>query len=701
MASVSDGAASADQATPSRRRKVRRGTRSCWECRRRKIRCVFDEADPPGSACINCRRRATACIGQEFPDDSPASGPQVPHLGHHLVRVEALIQQLVNKVENTNRSAGLPGEGILSSGSPATTDRTSNEPRNLCSAWPSPEDVRIICRLGASYSLYLYQMMVTPHNRQEHETWQSLDIEKLASPPDPATHPTIIARSMFILAICLQSARSELRRHGNPLSTSPEVITAHLTEAAGGLVCNRDEFMETAEGLECVILQGLYQANSGSVRQAWRTFRRAIVIAQLMGMHRRRPDYAAHYIDPSSQADPNFMWFRIVQTERFLSLLLGLPQGSHDVSVSGEAAMGPDGQDLERLERLHCSIASRILDRNEHDSYSERITVTREIDMEVQKAAKAMPTRWWLMPNLAGITQDLVLFWTAWRIAGQMFHYYLLVQLHLPYLLRTADAHDHGYSRITCVTSSREVLTRFNALRGAGSLAGSWYATDFCALFASIVLLLAHIEGRSESGEQNFLAHQRVSDRALVEQAFESMSESSRESKDVLLVTGSDALQWLLEIEADAPGGFDFGEQSSSGQRDSEYMPRSQVLRLRLPGLGTLDITQDGRITRRPSGLAHPSLSTSVQASQSVEPRSSLSLLQQSLPSSSGPPTTQSTHFSSTISAHIDTPSLVTTADADDWTLHGVDVAFFDTLVRGAGSSKQASAVDDSLTSSP
>ncbi|KAK8041080.1 hypothetical protein PG994_014087 [Apiospora phragmitis] len=51
----------------SKRRKIRKGTQSCWECKRRKVRCTFvASAD---STCDGCRSRRTNCVSQEFDDN--------------------------------------------------------------------------------------------------------------------------------------------------------------------------------------------------------------------------------------------------------------------------------------------------------------------------------------------------------------------------------------------------------------------------------------------------------------------------------------------------------------------------------------------------------------------------------------------------------------------------------------------------------
>jgi Fungal Zn(2)-Cys(6) binuclear cluster domain len=78
----------------SKRRKVRKGTQSCWECRRRKVRCIF--AATTDANCENCRRRGTACNSQEYFDEPmPSAGSN--QVKARLGRVEELIEHLVNR----------------------------------------------------------------------------------------------------------------------------------------------------------------------------------------------------------------------------------------------------------------------------------------------------------------------------------------------------------------------------------------------------------------------------------------------------------------------------------------------------------------------------------------------------------------------------------------------------------------------------
>lgn len=81
----------AETANAPKKRKIRKGTLSCWECKRRKIRCTF--AAPTDTICDGCRSRQTRCISQEFHDDAALPNKKVDRLS----RVESLVEQLVNQ----------------------------------------------------------------------------------------------------------------------------------------------------------------------------------------------------------------------------------------------------------------------------------------------------------------------------------------------------------------------------------------------------------------------------------------------------------------------------------------------------------------------------------------------------------------------------------------------------------------------------
>lgn len=78
----------------AKRRKTRKGTRSCWECKRRKVRCTF--ASSADDVCISCSKRNAECVSQEFPDErAPSAKSRL--VGDRFLRVEAMIAQLAER----------------------------------------------------------------------------------------------------------------------------------------------------------------------------------------------------------------------------------------------------------------------------------------------------------------------------------------------------------------------------------------------------------------------------------------------------------------------------------------------------------------------------------------------------------------------------------------------------------------------------
>ncbi|KAJ6019310.1 hypothetical protein N7522_001377 [Penicillium canescens] len=584
-----------DSVPPSKRKKLRRGTRSCWECKRRKMKCVFDS--PDDAVCVGCDRRWTKCVSQEFPEkvSTPLDNRQ---LRDRLLRVESQLDQFLAAGDNGRTMAedcpdrpldhGIPTPASMykhpsnhaspASHRPVHTPAEDEHPhhlnldrpsfpaqvggasganalsRTLFDSLPSRQDTaRIYKACGSHHSIPFHEILTTPYGILDRHGLRSQS--RLLEIPGPNVNPVLIARHMLHLASFLQHLHPDLHEELRGLSEPPQVIRERLADKAINLVAMNDSYMGSIEFLECIMLESLYQANCGYLRRSWRTARRAMTIAQSMGFHRLGDRAQYMILHPETKAYPQFMWFRIVFYDRQLCLMLGMPQGTTDRSMASGTMLAKDSASG-RLERIHCVIASRILERNESDSASYDHAWTQELDRELQRAARSLPSRWWLVPNLSGQTKDSqALFWEMRRLSEQLFHYNLLNQLHLPYMLRDSVERKFDYSRITCVNASREILSRFIMLRRWNQVAFSCRTIDFTALMAAMTLLLAHLDSHRSPTVDNFLAAQYLGDRAMIEQAQENMEELNRLNSDTLSARSAQLLGRLLAIEAKAAEG--------------------------------------------------------------------------------------------------------------------------------------------------
>ncbi|KAJ5357608.1 hypothetical protein N7541_004766 [Penicillium brevicompactum] len=748
----------------SKRRKVRKGTRSCWECRRRKEKCTFGSST---DICIKCHRRGTKCVGQEFPEDISESLDHSFQVGDQVTRVEAIVDRLCRERGNdpetpaqprrtltrnvqTPRPASLftsylspasiapveketAGFEILQGNSnqtcylPKPTSRLTELSHNLYQLLPSREDAARIIESCGSISTLFYQMNVTSYGELDRDGSKSPQV--LFERPESTNHPTLIARYMLYIANLLQHLHPASNPRLYELSESPDQITDRLTKSACSLVIANDDLVTCVEGIECMMIQSWFQVNGGNLRKALITVRRAITIAQLMNFHRPGDHTKCKYVDSKTKVHPQFLWFRCVSLERHICMMLGLPQATLDQSMASKEHFESDIP-MGRLERRHCVIASRILERNSSNQSFHNYSLTREIDRDLQKAAAELPCRWWLAADLAIVRdQPDALFWEMRRLFHQLYHYNLLVQLHLPYMVNSSTDPNFYYSRIACVNAAREVLVRFLAFRNFNHFACSCRTYDFFGLMAGMTLLIAHLEehrrsaatrdlliGQPAMTPDNLLAHQRPGDRALVEQIQESMEQASRIDDDILRTESSDLLSRLMKIEDIAMDNNSSFWKDSPGHAASE--PRkveADPIHLQIPHLGAIQITSNGVISnfsnsrtsskdldrtgpdftgndacgqaRSPNhhdATLHPVVTNSGGLEDCSHSESSIQLANDLYGQVATPPISQCSNFTDGFSMMRGDDHLPTDG-TDDWILQGVDVAFFDNLMRWNG----------------
>lgn len=649
-----------------------------------------------------------------------------------------------------------PGVAAFSAPGLALPTKLQRLSRELYAALPTPDVVSHIIESVGGFSLYFHQMMMRPQPDFDLEPAMQ---EQTVEIPPPDTHPVLLARFLLNLAEYLQYTSydpSLLERLGE----SPRSMIKRLAEAAIA-VNTEEELMGSLESLECIILEGAYELNSGNLRRAWLAFRRAMALGQLMGIHRKIIPNVKR-LDPNNKADPHFVWFRIQLSDRYLCLMLGLPPGSSDNSFASED-VGANTPPMNKLERQMCIIAAHILERNEAAAERCEYAKTREIDLELQRAAKIMPSKWWLPPNLSQLANadHASIFWEALRLINQILYYNLLNHLHLPYMLmfNLDFQRQTVYSKLACVNASREVLSRFVAFRNWNRVAFCCRFVDFFALMASMTLVLAHLHA-SDEPDLNCLAHQRHGDRAMMEQVLESMETVHKLNMDILSQKSADLLRRLLEIEADAAEGRRYDARSvldepmggaaakpdrcAQADDDDGADEEPGVLRMCIPYFGVIKIARRGGISRELPATAAATTSTStvvptqqmlgitdvsgVEAGDNYSrtPSRGSSMPASGLSSDYCPIEQQAVFNMSKLSAEqhhqrqqqpqkqtvlydnphpvlgpstryspatglIEDPLLQQypypglAASADDWAFQGVDMAFFDSLMKGMG----------------
>jgi len=210
----------------------------------------------------------------------------------------------------------MPTPGPVSSvSSPETSSKLDIIRRTLVRLLPSQADCNLL--LGDSCGWWFLRKHVlpdfVPDNNTAPKTF-SVDFVRMS-------HPSVIARLLLTLCLAIQQIPTKFSTKTLQMQPTPVVWMDKCMTTVASLVTSVDELVGTVEGLECLILAGVFQINLGNLRRAWLTFRRALNIAQLMGLHRFPASKIKHSLTAPSCPDDihrSFVYFQIVKGDIYL-----------------------------------------------------------------------------------------------------------------------------------------------------------------------------------------------------------------------------------------------------------------------------------------------------------------------------------------------------------------------------------------------
>ncbi|EEU34805.1 uncharacterized protein NECHADRAFT_73198 [Fusarium vanettenii 77-13-4] len=668
-------------------RKIRKGTHSCWECRRRKIRCQFSA--PGDLVCTPCRNRGSICRGQEVADESEASQLSMRHLARRLSRLEELMEKLAeqstlgsstdvftqhspgfsyvsmdefeqSRATKTGGNAVRPGVSTFSSSCDAASSFTSGTPqetnvdidgdrtlalsKTLYKLFPTQGDVNAILEASVG-SIFVTRLF---HRQADVADGNSEPPEAVGAIPSPSSRPTLLAKRLLQLVICMQQ------------------ISPTFTEIVDRVdkFITADRFVSTFEGLECLLLLGYWQQNAGNLRKAWIIFRRALNVGQLMGINTAAGPPPSTPFSSRYPPSPAMLWFRSVACDRYLSLLLGLPAGSHDNSFAAPPQMVRDAP-REKLEKLHAVVSERMIERN-NSTQAQAYRWTQLISRDLLAGQGLMGEEWWKLPLVDSEQSLRSVPEVAGRIILQMNHHLLLILLHIPYLLKNpSPLHGEQSSKAICTSSSRNVLERFRAFRNLNDSAFSCRHVDYTALVAAMTLLVSHAQHGESRDPANDESIHRSADEARITAVKDRMKDLAYLNSDKLFEESSDIIDRLLPLLTSP-------ESESPSPPSLNY----QLIELRIPYFGTI------KIATPPAQLRPVHETKEAQRVEPLELRTDKDAKTQTV-------STESSHLASSdmepvVPIHFhpenDQNSFSATditAGADAWPLQGIDATYW------------------------
>jgi hypothetical protein len=539
------------ESTPKPKR-LRLGTRSCAECRRRKVRCIF----PPNSkTCQGCAAHAIPCISQQSAEVQKV-GPYHgvgPNAQQQLERLEGMVLRLCEvmdlKMESLDpsqlemsvseamkklRSASKPETHINNVNwldnlesedhTPSSDSLSSFEDAPLINLFHEamliqkrrfPEDINQTYESADNRASGAIKSLRTllPNSdgidsilRSTEQYWPIWDGHGLVFSAD-RSHPIdtasakifivnslrsenllVVAKCILFLAMCVQQLPKDYTKSGVHLPDSPNTLVDSYMGAVDNLLSINGSHSISLEVLECLEIQTKIYINMGKPRESWQCCRRGIDLAILLGLHK---------VDGTSSDRQKAIWSHFWQGDRHLSLILGLPAATTDSHLgilkqhSGPYIGSQVMYDL-------AIIAGHIIERNQNRQIADYST-TLKIDQELQECYRRIPLEWWnTIPNPS------ISLGEAYIIQVIRLHYYNISKLlHLPYLFLSLTNKIYEYNRLSALSACRDIIRSYQVLRSNSGLALLICdLMDFQVCSGALVLIINLLSHPSQEREE-------------------------------------------------------------------------------------------------------------------------------------------------------------------------------------------------------
>ncbi|KAJ5620665.1 hypothetical protein N7510_004649 [Penicillium lagena] len=611
------------------RKRMRKGTKSCTECRRRKIRCTSNSKVP--GTCNECRLRGSTCIEQEqSPPTSVSShqGEQTYSLRERVAHLENVVEGLVKRLDQNvpapkdlqtnltpasvesdepnlpNQMVNAPILQLFDTYLVNSQEDTSCDDRftgvedmspkaqevrsQLIALFPPREDIRKIINASSKWWF----------------VWQSnfpelCDRCRDSSTPSFNMAPADVAKALVCLSISVaQMAGFDFNSLKIPFN--PKQFVDLCISEVDRLVIRDDDLAATLPGIECQMLLSKYYMNDGRLRKAWLGNRQPIEFAQIAGMHvsTRTPRPSDALYERRLK-----LWCSLVTSDRSLSLILGMPYVVTDAFILPQVEQRLAMKDVPAPEQYVLRagiITGHMIDRS-HDPAKASLSTTLKLDQDLLDAVALLPNSCY---DASPCSQE-----------GKPFHEHVPLQfmsnllramLHLPFMLKSSSNSQYQYSHETAIRCARLGLGHYKSLRSIGS-PYLCKVTDFLA-FILALLLLTHVYGNSEESP-NHDKEQDQRDFALVGETIEILRCASSECGGSVAAESATILEQIFN--ACNPSSTDW----------KSFAHSNRTCKITIPYFGTVTVGPGSKLLRKFwDNMSGPMLGASSAPIAATEP---------------------------------------------------------------------------------
>ncbi|EFR00359.1 hypothetical protein MGYG_03361 [Nannizzia gypsea CBS 118893] len=524
------------------RKKMRKGTKSCYECRRRKIRCTY-AASRPG-ICNECHARGSSCIDQEHAPLRPEAaklriGDQSYSLRERVAALEHTVSNLVKQMDENDKSGSKEHASWSYIESP--TDSIDRDTKSLsnCQAETVPETIPVRSKSmdqggtgpGAAPLLTLFDN----HILSRDEKHVDLEVSRVADPialkerravlalrellpsptqlkkllnsptiiwtiwrtrfpeilkPGALENPADIGKILYCILMTLEQRAEEFDFQTLKVPVPKDKYIEQCVAAVQKYIIEDDDIASSLPGIECITMAGKYQSNIGRPRKTWLLTRRAINFAQLSGLHL-----------PNNRPGPEdelglrklHIWCSLACADLYQSSILGLPYSvplhllkPHITHLLKVKKMDPAEAYMLRV----CLPLGSIIDRNQ-DGGNMSLPLTLKIDQELEDLYKQMGDDWWDPSQLSQLSPAE----KSSRLWSQFAHHFVRMLLHLPFMLKSNTDKRCQYCHNAALESARQTIECYKGINDMQNADRIFCKVIDFQVFTATVLLIVHLLG--------------------------------------------------------------------------------------------------------------------------------------------------------------------------------------------------------------
>ncbi|ETN38594.1 uncharacterized protein HMPREF1541_06631 [Cyphellophora europaea CBS 101466] len=531
---------------------MRKGTRSCRECRRRKIKCNW--SSPTAPICNECTKHDRTCHAQGYIVDRARVEKPDTLLKIKVNRIESIVERLAKmqheqsvvapRDENgcsfervqKNIIDGAELEEHAKKASPLF-GLFNNEVIKQKDGNPAPHldttstisfrqgDISDLDKLKSTIAQDPDILDVLDAAQEWWISWRDQQWVIRESGVDPTVRsfvqsrldsddPVVYATGLMCIAMSLHRIRPGMDDVNLNLSVSARALFDRIVTAIDQVVLTRQP--QGSASILLALQRAKTHAEGDQLRKSWLRIRHAILLTQHL-------DFANDLEVGQDELMYRQRWVGgVYEMDHFMSLVLGFPH-ARDKNFTDRLAkltlMRGDGDvtvKMRALRRITAVVAGRVNERNANADGKIDKALTCSIQEDMMRFGAMMPQSWWdveahVVSNDAQSAHE--------HVMAQMWYWQIQSFLHLPHMLETDDP-EHHQSRVLCLQACRHMLRVFCVLRGTPAL--SVYVCsceDFQGVITSAILLIGVLLGISEeiypsveSLEEDFAILEEVKD---------------------------------------------------------------------------------------------------------------------------------------------------------------------------------------------